>query len=165
MKKFSTLFFALLLTACNAPADPYETPTDGPEPQEEEVEIQSLNETDDIPTETGYYSWGSEVDSPEVSIEDDMLTLNVGYGGCGKKDFTLSWDGMIPETDNMSLYLSLPVVTGMECEMYISDTLKFDLTPVKEAIQDHKGTETGEVTLYLTKPGSTEEPLTVEYSF
>ncbi len=117
-----------------------------------------------VPTESGGYSWDMEVAAGPYTLEGDLLTLNVGYGGCSQADFDLSWDGSVPETGAATLYLTRPLPPEMECMMYISHSLQFDLSPLKAAyIKENPSQES--LTLTLTQPSSTEEPLTVNYSF
>jgi hypothetical protein len=79
--------------------------------------------------------FGTEVTDPW--IDGDLLMVPVGYGGgCEAHVFSLCWDHMWAE--------SWPVQTGISlfhggapdyCEAYISETLTFDLTPLKTAYQ------------------------------
>ena len=78
----------------------------------------------------------------EGRIEGDTLYVSVGYGGgCEEHEFTLCW----PEQSFME---SAPVQVGLEvfhnanndtCEAYLSETLEFDLVPLREAYEESYG--------------------------
>ena len=90
----------------------------------------------DFSTCNGDEGFGTEVTDPW--IDGDQLMVPVGYGGgCEEHIFSLCWNQMWAE--------SWPVQTGLSlfhggatdyCEAYESETLTFDLTPLKEAYQN-----------------------------
>ncbi len=75
----------------------------------------------------------------EPIIENNCLTLVVGYSGCNNKhNLTLIGDGSIAK--------SLPVQTNFKildsnqelCEAYFTDTYSFDLSGLKERFKNEK---------------------------
>jgi len=75
-------------------------------------------------------------------IDGDFLRVVVGYSGCGKRtnDFRLVWNGSWAES--MPPYVKVAfddTLTGPTCEMYIRETLCFDLSPLKYGGPSAKG--------------------------
>ncbi len=72
-----------------------------------------------------------------ASIEGDTLVLEVAYGGgCEEHIFDLFWDGGFLESSPVQAQLQL--THGGEpdfCEAFIMETLRFDLTPLREAYE------------------------------
>ncbi len=87
-----------------------------------------------------------------ASIEGDTLSVDVGYGGgCQEHEFVLCWPGGAFVTDGERDAAALEIWHGGvrdNCEAYLSETLTFDLVPLKTAWQvDHTGP--GEVDVSL----------------
>lgn len=92
--------------------------------------VDSLVEVSVLPKTSWEFGFENDLTGENYSLDGDILTLNVGYGGCGSSDFTLFWDG----GTKLGLVRSYGVpVPDFQCEMYISETLKFDLSPIKDA--------------------------------
>ena len=87
-----------------------------------------------------------------VSIEKDLLCLEISYsGGCVSHDFSLIGSGSFSE--------SYPVQTSMllshednddNCDSIITDTLVFDLTPLKELYIESYSESSGTIIIYLS---------------
>ena len=95
-----------------------------------------------------------------ASITDDTLSLDVSYGGgCETHTFQICWDGSFAESAPVQVWLELwHDAAGDGCEAELSETLTFDLTPLKASWQAAYGAESGEITVH-TGGG------TVAYSF
>ena len=107
---------------------------------------------------------GHGTDLDAASIDGDTLTATVAYsGGCEDHTFTLCWDGSFLESAPVQVRLEL-LHTGPPdpCEAYPSETLGFDLTPLREAYGAAYGTETGVITVNLATRGGS---ATTTYSF
>ena len=87
-----------------------------------------------------------------ASIEKDLLCLEISYsGGCVSHDFSLIGSGSFSE--------SYPVQTSMllhhednddNCDSIITDTLVFDLTPLKELYIESYSESSGTIIIYLS---------------
>jgi hypothetical protein len=96
-----------------------------------------------------------------VAVSGDELVLDVSYGGgCGAHAFTLCW----PEPTFME---SSPVQVDLEvfhdsggddCDAWISEEVRLDLTPLKDAWVDAYRATTGEITVHV-------HGYTVSYTF
>ena len=80
----------------------------------------------------------SPSDNFEISgaeIVGDELHVDVGYsGGCEDHDFTLCFDSIVLDTNFWNLAIDHDA-HGDACEAFITETRKFDLTPL-QAIHD-----------------------------
>jgi hypothetical protein len=86
-----------------------------------------------------------------VTLEKDLLYLKVSYsGGCASHDFSLVGTGVFME--------SYPVQTSIvlshednddNCESIITETLVFDLTPLKELYVESYLESSGTIIIYL----------------
>lgn len=98
-----------------------------------------------------------------VSVEGDTLSVEVGYGGgCEEHLFSICWpDATFLESSPVQV--NLEIWHGGEadmCEAYLTDTLTFDLSPLKAAWKDAYGDTPG--TIVLNIAGA---PESVEYTF
>lgn len=106
---------------------------------------------------------GVDTGTSPVAVIDDSLSVNVSYGGgCEEHLFTLCWPSQsFMESDPVQV--SLQIWHGGEpdmCEAYLTDTLSFDLSPLKAAWKEAYGDGPG--TIIINLDGA---PETVEYSF
>ncbi len=165
-KSLLTFSLVLLLSACNTVSEtPAEVPygDDGLDPVEDSTGVQKLRTSNTVPTETGEFTFGNDMLQDVALLDGDTLLLNVGYSGCAAVDFELTWDGSLTEEGEAALTLSRDVVDGMTCQMYIGNTLKFDLTPLKDAYLEEFDGE--ELKLSVYKAGEEEEAVNLLYSF
>ena len=68
-------------------------------------------------------------------VEGQNIKLAVGYSGCGRRpqDFQLYWTGDVMESMPVQTSLLLrDNLDGATCDMYVTDTLCFDVTPLHE---------------------------------
>lgn len=85
----------------------------------------------------------------EIAMASDTLQLRTSYeGGCEEHDFNLIAYGFFAETD--------PVQTGIllahddkedSCRKQVVKTLRFELSPLKEAFQESQGVASGAIVL------------------
>lgn len=158
----SSLF--LLLAGCSTSTENTGYGDDGIDPVEDATGVYKVRTTNTLPTETGEFAVGNEVDGDVAKVDGDTLLVNVGYGGCAKVPFELSWDGTFTDA-SASLVLSREMPGEVNCMMYITDQVKFDLTPVKKAYEEETGATTGTLSLHLLKPATEAELIEVNYSF
>ena len=103
--------------------------------------------------------WGSddyEVQSGDGHapfIEDDTLTVTLSYGGgCETHDVTLVAfpSDVLPDAYPVELDVALAHdANGDACEAYLTDTYKFDLTPIKTLYQEAYMDDVGTIVLLL----------------
>lgn len=110
-------------------------------------EAEELVKVSVLPKTSHSFGLGNEFTEGEYFFGGDILTLNVGYSGCGVSDFTLFWNGGTWREAKLGLVRNYgKPVPDVECEMYINQTLKFDLSPIKEAYwDDFNPTSAGDV--------------------
>lgn len=100
----------------------------------ENLNADKLTKVSVLPKTSWEFGFGNEVTTDDYSIVGDILTLNVGYGGCGVSDFTLFWNGGTWKDAQLGLVRNHGIpVPDVQCEAYLSETLRFDLSPIKEA--------------------------------
>lgn len=95
---------------------------------------------------------GFDTGTESLSIDGDTLSVAVGYGGgCESHLFEICWP-------DLSFMESEPVQVNLEiwhggtpdmCEAYLSETLEFDLAPLKAEWKDAYGDTAGTVTIHL----------------
>lgn len=87
-----------------------------------------------------------------LSVDGDSLEIDLGYsGGCETHLFEICWpDGTFAYTDPPSVTLAL-WHGGVEdlCDLYLEETQRFDLGPLKQAWQDESGSESGSLLIQL----------------
>ena len=101
--------------------------------------------------------------NPPVSIEGDTLIVDVEYGGgCGHHLFSICWPRRaFVEGDPVQVPLELWHGGGGDsCTAILSETLTFDLSPLKEAWKDDYGDTSGSMILDIV-----DAPEPVEYTF
>jgi hypothetical protein len=71
-------------------------------------------------------------------IVDDCMQLIVNYSGCSANHpFELYWDGEFSTTDAGDVEMVLyQIKDGVVCDAYITDTLYFDLSALRQAGSD-----------------------------
>jgi hypothetical protein len=85
-------------------------------------------------------------------VDKDILMVSVFYtGGCKKHDFALvAAPGFM--TTNSSLQVDLVLIhrnNGDACKKIVTESLHFDLAPLKEKYQEIHGRKLGRATLLL----------------
>lgn len=96
-----------------------------------------------------------------VWIEADTLFVIVGHaGGCEAHDYRICWpDAAIMESDPVQVDLEVwHDANGDSCDAYLTETLAFDLTPLRDAWHDNYGAGPGTITIHLGGE-------TVDYTF
>ena len=98
---------------------------------------------------------GDATELGEAAISGDTLTIGASYGGgCEAHDFQVCWDQSFMESEPVQVRLEVwHDANGDSCEAYLSETLQFDLAPLKQAWQDAYQQESGTITI-LTGSGS-----------
>lgn len=78
----------------------------------------------------------------EIRTIKDTLEVDVGYsGGCEEHVFTACWDGAIMESSPLQARIIVEHNANEDaCEAYISETLTFDLTPMRNFYNAPEGT-------------------------
>ncbi len=99
---------------------------------------------------------GSEPDDAlfitDAFITEDLLTLTAEFsGGCGTHEFGSCWDQSFAESEPVQATVNISHASDDPCEAIESDTLEFDLTPVREAYVASYGPGSG--TIDLSIPG------------
>lgn len=158
----SSLF--LLLAGCSTSTENTGYGDDGIDPVEDATGVYKVRTTNTLPTESGEFAVGNEVDGDVAKVDGDTLLVNVGYGGCANVPFELSWDGTFKDS-SASLVLSREMPGEVNCMMYITDQVKFDLTPVKKAYEEEFGVAETVLTLQLSKAGDQDFSMSLDYSF
>ncbi len=119
-----------------------------------------------IPSDNDGFSLGNDMYEDVLFLDGDILYVNVGYsGGCGEHDFDLLWDGSFQsaeDEDQVDLYLKHEGYGDM-CEAYISTSLKFDLSVIKETYIDQYDELIGVIELEII--GSSGASEKIDYSF
>lgn len=94
---------------------------------------------------------GDSTDLANAAISGDTLTIEASYsGGCELHDFAVCWDQSFAESAPVQVWLEIwHDANGDACEAYETQTLSFDLTPLKEAYQSGYQTNSGEITIHI----------------
>lgn len=95
-----------------------------------------------------------------LAVSGDALEISVAYGGgCEEHTWQLCWDGAFMESDPVQAALSLGHdAHGDSCEAWLTETLSFDLSPLKQAWIDSYGGSSGTIVIDLGDQS-------VEYTF
>lgn len=91
-------------------------------------------------------------DVQRITMVDDDLEIRVGYGGgCEDHLWSVCWpDRVFQESAPVRAHLALwHDSQGDDCDAYLTDTLLFDVDPVKEAWLDAYGPGGGTFILVL----------------
>lgn len=90
---------------------------------------------------------GTELGAPAVS--GDELTMEASYsGGCAMHEFQICWDGAFAESEPVQVRIEIwHDANGDTCEAVETQTLAFDLSPLKQAWQDAYQQSTGTITI------------------
>ena len=101
----------------------------------------------------------------KVMINNDNISITVDYpGGCNIHDFTLIGSRSFIETLPAQAYIKLSHNSnGDRCEAGFTDTLRFDLTPLKEQYLAAYKTEHGSI--ILTVVSGDQSRGNIEYNF
>jgi len=97
------------------------------------------------------YGSFSDTAAAGVSVDGDTLSVDVSYGGgCEEHEWVLCWPDQA-FLEEVPVQASLEIWHGVDsdtrCDAYLSETLAFDLTPLKEQYQDGYQTETGTISI------------------
>jgi len=88
-----------------------------------------------------------------VAVEGDELVVGVEYGGgCSTHTFSTCWpDGSFMESDPVQVSLELlhEADAPDPCDMWVSDEMRLDLTPLRVAWVESYGTGAGTVVIHL----------------
>lgn len=86
-----------------------------------------------------------------ATVADDMLTLNVSFGGgCKLHQFTLVASASFLESFPVQLHIFLAHnANGDLCRAWLTEDLQFDLTPIKTLYQNAYRQEAGTIILQL----------------
>ena len=114
----------------------------------------------------GEDSWELARDGDAPVVADDALTLAVSYsGGCARHDFTLVAESRFRGSDPARLVLSLAHdANGDRCEAYPTESVRFDLAPVRALWERASGRRDGVVRLLLRGAEGADE-LDLVYTF
>ena len=104
-------------------------------------------------------------DAMPLWIMGDTLQMSVSYsGGCAVHDFSLFWNETFLEMYPVQAVLQLVHNNnGDMCEAYPTETLSFDLAPLKAVYQTAYQTNSGSVTIIL--PDAFGQDQTILYTF
>jgi hypothetical protein len=93
---------------------------------------------------------GDGTDLANAAITGDTLTIEASYGGgCETHEFQICWDQLFLESEPVQVGLEVwHDANGDSCEAYLSETLSFDLAPLKQAWQDGYQQESGTITIH-----------------
>ncbi len=69
-----------------------------------------------------------------IELEADTLEVEVGYSGCGPRDFEMVFWNWFMESDPVQAY-GMFSFRPEDCAAWFEDTFRFDLTPLKEKYQ------------------------------
>jgi len=73
----------------------------------------------------------------ELSIEDDCLTLMLGFGGCdADHTFKMISDGGIAESLPVQITFDFQDEKPQDCKAYFEIETQFDLSPIRDLITD-----------------------------
>lgn len=144
------LICALTLSAC------VETILPGQAPTEPDGPFTECSADDGHGLDLGGFDTGEE----SLSIDGDTLSVVVGYGGgCETHLFEICWDQSFQESEPVQVNLEIwHGGTPDMCEAYLTDTLEFDLSPLKQEWKDAYGEGPGTISINLMGES-------VEYSF
>ena len=86
-----------------------------------------------------------------VTLEEDLLHLEVSYsGGCATHEFSLIGTGVFMESYPVQTSIMLSHEDNYDnCESIITETLVFDLTPLKELYAESYLESSGTIIIYL----------------
>lgn len=86
-----------------------------------------------------------------VFIENNLLNLEISYsGGCVSHDFSLIGSGVFAESYPVETSIVLSHEDNNDnCDSIITDTLIFDLTPLKELYTESYSESSGAITIFL----------------
>lgn len=97
-----------------------------------------------------------------ASIDGDTLSVDVSYGGgCEEHEWVLCWpDQSFQESDPVQATLDIwhGIDSDTVCDAYLSETLTFDLAPLKAQYQEGYQTESGTIIIHIGDEA-------VEYTF
>ena len=93
---------------------------------------------------------GDSTELASAAISGDTLTIDASYGGgCEAHDFQICWDQSFAESEPVQVWLEVwHDAHGDGCEAYLSETLSFDLSPLKRAWQDGYQQASGTITVH-----------------
>ncbi|MFX0206444.1 MAG: NigD-like C-terminal domain-containing protein [Candidatus Hodarchaeota archaeon] len=86
-----------------------------------------------------------------ITLDKDLLTLEVSYGGgCRKHIFTLIGSNVFKESNPVRTDIVLSHNANDDpCEAWLTEKLHFDLSPLKKAYKDTYSVPSGSILIYL----------------
>lgn len=127
--------------------------------------LQKIEVSDSIPSESDGFSFTSDTYVDSYFLDGDSLFITAGYGGgCEDHEFQLMWDGELEDDSEATLYLLHDANNDM-CEAYLTQILKFNLSPIRHAYENEFGSAEGEVSLDIYGGTQNGDKLNVDYSF
>lgn len=97
-----------------------------------------------------------------INIEDDIVTLNVGYSGCGVKDINMVFYNYFLESEPVQAYAVLPQINDA-CRAVFSKEYSFDLSPLKEKHREISFGNSGSISISIRENGDTLEQFLYEF--
>lgn len=82
-----------------------------------------------------------------ASVEGDVLTVNLAYSGCQQQHFALQVERGFGESSPVQAHWALVPMVHDLCQVAFTDTLVYDLLPLKSLYEEAYGT--GEATIVL----------------
>ena len=71
-----------------------------------------------------------------IELENDTLEVEVGYSGCGPREFEMVFWNWFMESEPVQAYAMFSF-RPEDCDAWFEDTFRFDLTPLKEEYQKY----------------------------
>lgn len=97
----------------------------------------------------------------DASIEDDILTLTVGYSGCSPHQFDMVFTNYFLESNPVQANAILPNISEA-CRAFFQTTHSFDLAPLKKSYQESYG-KSGSINIRFSE--DYQETFYIEYEF
>lgn len=114
----------------------------------------------------GPFSIGSGAGGDLVTVEGDIMKVQVGYTACGREEFSAYWPPSFMESAPVQSTILLVMNTDPEdvtCQMFVGDEIKIDLTTVKEHYKTFYKSEKGTIILSVTDGDKNKETVTYEF--
>lgn len=129
---------------------------DGASVSPRKVILSDPSSTDRDSWENGAYNAGL------VKLEGDIVTLNVGYSGCGEKDVNMVFGNYFLESNPVQAHAFLPSVEEA-CLAVFSKDYTFDLSYLKESFNDFYPNQEGKINISIRENGETLEQFLYEF--
>ena len=77
--------------------------------------------------------WQASKNANSISIDGDIISITAGYlPTCDEVSFTLCWNGTFMESNPPQISAHFSAENEDNCQEFGQETIKFDLSPVKE---------------------------------